>query len=86
MYEHKRADEGTRDRGTIKNNDRITVTIYSLGIWFVSGICVRIPCIKKKMMMMIIIIIIIYKKRERRIVRRQLYLNITISYKDVNAV
>ena len=30
--------------------------MYSLGTWFVSGICVWIPCIKETMMMMIIII------------------------------
>ena len=33
--------------------------MYSIGTWFVSGICVWIPCIKKIMMIMIIIIIII---------------------------
>jgi len=33
--------------------------MYSLGTWFVSGICVWIPCIKEKMMMMMVIIIII---------------------------
>ena len=32
--------------------------MYSLGTWFVSRICVWIPCIKEKMMMMMIIIII----------------------------
>jgi hypothetical protein len=42
--------------------------MYPLGTWFVSGICVWIPCIKETMMMMmmiiiiIIIIMIIYKK------------------------
>jgi hypothetical protein len=39
--------------------------MYPLGTWFVSGICVWIPCIKEMtmmmMMMMIIIIIINYK-------------------------
>jgi hypothetical protein len=57
---------GTRDRSTI-NNDRIAATIHPLGTWFVSGICVWIPCIKEKrttttmmmMMMMVIIITII---------------------------
>ena len=41
--------------------------MYPLGTWFVSGICVWLPCIKETMMMMmmmmmiiIIIIIIIY--------------------------
>jgi hypothetical protein len=29
--------------------------MYPLGTWFVSGICVWIPCIKETMMMMIII-------------------------------
>jgi hypothetical protein len=37
---HKRANAGTRERGTINNNDSIAATIYSLGTWFVSGICV----------------------------------------------
>jgi hypothetical protein len=31
--------------------------MYPLGTWFVSGICVWIPCIKERMMMMIKIII-----------------------------
>ena len=33
--------------------------MYPLGIWFVSGICVWIPCLKEAMMVIIIIIIII---------------------------
>jgi hypothetical protein len=33
--------------------------MYSLGTWFVLGICVWIPYIKEMMMMMIMIIIII---------------------------
>ena len=33
--------------------------MYPLGTWFVSGICVWIPCIKETMMMMIVMIIII---------------------------
>jgi hypothetical protein len=33
-----RAKAGTGDIGTIKSNDRIAATMYSLGIWFVSGI------------------------------------------------
>ena len=28
------------DSGIINNNDRVPVTRYSTGIWFVSGICV----------------------------------------------
>jgi hypothetical protein len=32
--------------------------MYALGTWFVSGICVWIPCIKETMMMIIIRIII----------------------------
>ena len=32
--------------------------MYSLGTWFVSGICVWIPCIKEMMMMIIIIVVI----------------------------
>ena len=50
----------------INNKERISATIYPLRTWFVSGICVWIPCIKEAMMimmmmmmMMIIIIIII---------------------------
>jgi len=40
--------------------------MYPLGTWFVSGVCVCIPCIKETMMMMtmimmIIIIIIIFQ-------------------------
>jgi len=31
--------------------------MYPLGTWFVSGICVWIPCIKETMLMMIIIMI-----------------------------
>jgi hypothetical protein len=30
--------------------------MYSLGAWFVSGICVWIPCIKETMMMMMMMI------------------------------
>jgi hypothetical protein len=45
---------GTRNRGTRKNKDRIAVTMYPLGTWFVSGIYVWIPCIKETMMMMMI--------------------------------
>jgi hypothetical protein len=33
--------------------------MYPLGTWYVSGICVWIPCIKETMMMIMIIIIII---------------------------
>jgi len=65
---NKGAKTGTRDRGTVNNKDRITAAIYPLGIWFVWGVCVWIPCIKETMMvvmmmmmmmMMMIIIIII---------------------------
>jgi hypothetical protein len=58
-YKCKRAKTGTRDRGTIDSNDGIAATLYSLGTWFVSGICVWIPCIKETMMMVMIMIIII---------------------------
>ena len=51
----------TRDRGTINNKQRIAATMYPLGTWFVSGICVWILCTKEMTMMMIMIII----KRER---------------------
>jgi len=44
----------------------MAATMYSLGTWFVSGICVYIPCIKETMMMMMIIIIIIIRRRRRK--------------------
>lgn len=37
-------------------------------------------------MMMIIIIIVIFTKRERKIVKRQMYLTLTNSYAEVNAL
>ena len=52
---NKRANAGSRDRGTINNKDSIAAKMYPLGTWFVSGICVWIPCIKETMMIMIII-------------------------------
>ena len=55
---NKRANAGTRHRGTINNKDRIAATMYSLGTWFVSGICVWIPCIKETMMMMMMMMMI----------------------------
>ena len=55
----KRANVGTRDRGTINNKERIAATMYPLGTWFVSGIYVWIPCIKSCTAIIIIIIIII---------------------------
>jgi len=55
----KRANVGTRDRGTINNKDRIAATVDPLGTWFVSGIYVLIPCIKETMLIIIIIIIYI---------------------------
>ena len=33
--------------------------MYALGAWFISGICVWIPCIKETRMIMMMIIIII---------------------------
>ena len=56
---NKRANAGTRNRGTINNKDRIAVTMYPLGTWFVWGICVCIPCIKEIMMMMMTMMVII---------------------------
>jgi hypothetical protein len=35
-----RANAGANDMGTINSSDRIAATLYSLGIWFVSGIYV----------------------------------------------
>jgi len=58
-YKNKRANAGTRNRGTINNKDRIAATMYPLGTWFVSGICVWLPCIEETMMMMMMIMIII---------------------------
>ena len=46
----------------MNSNNRIAATLYSLWTYFVSGIYVKIPCIKEMvimMMMMKIIIIII---------------------------
>jgi hypothetical protein len=43
----------------MNNKDRIAATMYPLGTWFVSGICVWIPCIKEIMMMMMMMTIII---------------------------
>jgi hypothetical protein len=45
--------------GTINSSDRMAATLYCLGTWFVSGIYLKIPCIKETVMMMIIIIIVI---------------------------
>jgi hypothetical protein len=40
----------------MNSNKRIDATVYSLGTFFVSGICVQIPCIKEIMTMIITII------------------------------
>ena len=39
-YTYNSANAGTSDISTINSNDRIAETLYSLGIWFVSGIYV----------------------------------------------
>jgi hypothetical protein len=44
---YNRANAGTGDTGTINSNDRIAVTVYSLGTWFVSGIYVLINTLHK---------------------------------------
>jgi hypothetical protein len=44
----------------MNNKDRIAATMYPLETWFVSGICVWIPCIKETMMMMVMIIMLLY--------------------------
>jgi len=44
---NKTANAGTKHTGTINNKDRIAATMYPLGTWFVSGMCVWIPCIKE---------------------------------------
>jgi hypothetical protein len=61
----ERANAGTRNRGTINNKDRIAATMYPLGTWFVSGICVWIPCIKETMMI-IVILCIQMKERSKK--------------------
>jgi hypothetical protein len=43
--------------------------MYPLGTWFVSGMCVWIPCVKETMMMMIIIIII--TSVDRNVIRKE---------------
>jgi hypothetical protein len=43
--------------GTINSSDRIAAKLYSLGTWFVSGIYVKIPCIKEIVSLHIIIIV-----------------------------
>jgi len=40
MGTRDRDTAGTRDRGTVNNKDRLAATVYPLGTWFVSGICV----------------------------------------------
>ena len=68
--------------------------MYLLGIWFVSGICVWIPCIKERMMIImmimmmmmmmkiiIIIIIIIIQKGSLTYHSRQLF---SINKNDTN--
>jgi hypothetical protein len=45
--------------GATNSSDRIAATLYSLGTWFVLGICVSMPCIKEIVSLPIIIIIII---------------------------
>ena len=47
---NNRTNAGTRHRGTIYNKERIAATMYFLGTWFFSGICIWIPCIKGTMM------------------------------------
>jgi hypothetical protein len=44
---------------TINSSDRIAATFYSSGSRFVSGIYVKIPCIKEIVSLPILIIIII---------------------------
>jgi hypothetical protein len=46
--------------GTMNSSDRIAATLCSLGTWFVSGIYVKIPCIKEIVSLTVIIIIIIW--------------------------
>jgi hypothetical protein len=61
--------------------------MYSLGTWFVSGICGRISCIKEKMMMMmimmmmimIIIIIIIIQRTGRMMLIGKTCLSVTFN-------
>jgi hypothetical protein len=48
---NNRTNAGTRHSGTINNKDRIAATMYPPGTWFVSGICVSLPCMKEPMML-----------------------------------
>jgi hypothetical protein len=52
-----RTNAGASNMGTINTSERIAATLYSLGIWFVSGIYVHILCIKEIVSLPIIIII-----------------------------
>jgi hypothetical protein len=75
MSKNKTANAGTRNRGTINNQDRIDATMYPLRTWFASEIRVWIPCIKETMMMMMmmmmtIITIIITIMKISRIIRK----------------
>jgi hypothetical protein len=45
--------------GSINSSNRIAATLYSLGTWFVSGICVSIPCIKEIVMMMMMMMMML---------------------------
>jgi hypothetical protein len=56
---NKRSNAGTRNRCTINNKDRIAATMYPLGTWFVSIICVWIPYIKETMIMMMMMLMMI---------------------------
>jgi hypothetical protein len=59
MLKYIRAKAGASDMGTINSSDRIAATMYCLWELFVSGICVKIPCIKDTLLLLIIIILLL---------------------------
>jgi hypothetical protein len=67
--------------GAINRSDKIAATLYPLGTWFVSGIYVKIPCIKEIVMMMMVIIIVhfIYYSACRAVTGRHLKLKCVIN-------
>ena len=51
---NKRANAGTRNRGTINNKDKTAATMYPPGMWFVWGMCIWIPRIKETVMLLLL--------------------------------
>jgi len=48
--DNKDDDDDYDDDDDNNNNNNNNATMYPLGTWFVPGICVWLPCIKKTMM------------------------------------